>query len=86
MDPKELGRQNISLNPNDAYKFKTPTLRNAIWTSPYMHDGRFETLEQVVNHYSNGIIDHPTVDTSLNNPIKEDCNLVIHKKNNCLLF
>lgn len=86
MDLKELGRQNITLNPNDAYKFKTPSLRNAIWTSPYMHDGRFETLEQVINHYSNGIIDHPTVDTSLNNPIKRGLQFSETQKKHLLTF
>lgn len=86
MDPKEVGRQNITLNPNDAYKFKTQTLRNAIWTSPYMHDGRFETLDQVINHYSDGIIDHPTVDTSLNNPMKRGLQFSDIQKKQLLSF
>lgn len=37
------------------WKFKTPTLRNISITSPYVHDGRFETLEEVVEHYVSGI-------------------------------
>jgi cytochrome c peroxidase len=86
MDPKEVGRQNITLNPNDAYKFKTQTLRNAIWTSPYMHDGRFETLDQVINHYSDGIIDHATVDTSLNNPMKRGLQFSDIQKKQLLSF
>lgn len=39
--------------------FKVPTLRNVELTAPYMHDGRFETLEEVVEHYSSGVKDHP---------------------------
>ena len=45
--------------------FKVPTLRNIELTAPYMHDGRFQTLEQVVNHYSNGIQNHPNLDYEL---------------------
>jgi cytochrome c peroxidase len=43
-------------------KFKIPGLRNIELTSPYMHDGRFKTLEEVVNHYSEGIKPHKHVD------------------------
>ncbi len=39
--------------------FKTPSLRNIELTAPYMHDGRFETLEEVVEHYSTGVKAHP---------------------------
>ena len=38
--------------------FKVPSLRNVALTAPYMHDGRFETLEKVINHYDNGIANH----------------------------
>jgi cytochrome c peroxidase len=51
-----------------------------------MHDGRFETLEEVINHYSNGIIDHPTVDTSLNNPIKRGLQFSETQKKHLLTF
>ena len=45
----------VTNNPNDRGKFKTPSLRNIAVTAPYMHDGRFETLEQVMAHYNHGI-------------------------------
>ncbi len=45
------GRSVISLDDNDIGKFKTPTLRNIEFTAPYMHDGRFATLEEVLDHY-----------------------------------
>lgn len=52
---QDSGRYRITLNPNDIYKFKTPSLRNLGFTSPYMHDGRFTTLSQVLNHYTSGV-------------------------------
>lgn len=44
---------------SDFGQFKTPSLRNIELTGPYMHDGRFETLEEVVEHYSTGVKNHP---------------------------
>ena len=41
---------------NGSYKFKVPALRNVAVSGPYMHDGRFETLEEVIEHYSSGIV------------------------------
>lgn len=46
-------------------RFKVPSLRNIALTGPYMHDGRFETLEEVVNHYTDGIENHPFLDSEL---------------------
>ena len=46
-------------------QFKIPFLRNIALTAPYMHDGRFQTLEEVINHYSEGIQDHPNLDFRL---------------------
>lgn len=48
----DVGRQAVTNNPNDKGKFKVPSLRNVELTPPYMHDGRFKTLEEVVNHYN----------------------------------
>jgi cytochrome c peroxidase len=48
------GRMNVTSNPNDMHAFKTPTLRNIAITPPYMHDGVFSTLEQVVEFYNKG--------------------------------
>jgi len=45
--------------------FKVPTLRNIALSAPYMHDGRFQTLEQVVEHYNSGIQDHPNLSPAL---------------------
>ncbi|MCF6349538.1 MAG: cytochrome-c peroxidase [Flavobacteriaceae bacterium] len=56
-DDNGLGE--ITNNISDNGKFKTPSIRNIELTAPYMHDGRFETLEEVVEHYSTGVKAHP---------------------------
>lgn len=58
----DLGRAAVTNNPEDNYKFKVPTLRNIALTAPYMHDGRFSTLDEVIEHYSSGIHMSPTID------------------------
>ncbi|MBR9919990.1 MAG: cytochrome-c peroxidase [Bacteroidetes bacterium] len=52
----------VTNNPDDRAKFKVPSLRNIALTPPYMHDGRFETLEEVLDHYISGVKDSPTID------------------------
>jgi len=61
-DFQDLGRYDITGNPLDQGLFKSPTLRNIEFSAPYMHDGRFKTLEEVINHYNFGGYDSPTVD------------------------
>lgn len=48
----DIGRQAVSGNANDKGAFKVPSLRNVALTAPYMHDGRFKTLNEVVDHYN----------------------------------
>lgn len=60
--PDDLGLYDITGDENDKGKFKTPTLRNINFTGPYMHDGRFESLEDVVDFYSSGVKWSPTID------------------------
>lgn len=50
--------------------FRIPSLRNVALTAPYMHDGRFETLEQVIDHYSEGIQLHPNLDPQLKTAVQ----------------
>jgi len=60
------GGQGVHTNlQSDMGKFKIPQLRNIAQTGPYMHDGRFETLEEVVDFYSTDIADHPNLDQRL---------------------
>lgn len=58
---KDIGREKVTSNPEDRAKFKVTSLRNIEVTPPYMHDGRFKTLMEVVNHYNSGIQPSATV-------------------------
>jgi cytochrome c peroxidase len=62
---KDSGREKITESEQDRGKFKVPGLRNVELTAPYMHDGRFKTLPQVLDHYSHGMKQSPTLDMSL---------------------
>lgn len=63
----DLGRETVTGFEYDRYKFKVPSLRNAALTAPYMHDGRFGSLESVVNFYASGVRVSETLDPLLNN-------------------
>ncbi|WP_228713841.1 cytochrome-c peroxidase [Arundinibacter roseus] len=52
---KDLGRYRITEQQTDRYRFRVPGLRNVAVTAPYMHDGRFYTLEAVLDHYERGV-------------------------------
>ncbi|MDQ3109368.1 MAG: cytochrome-c peroxidase [Bacteroidota bacterium] len=61
----DYGRMTITALPSDSLKFKTPSLRNITVTGPYMHDGRFLTLEECLDHYSSGVVSSSTLDPQL---------------------
>ncbi|MEM9548258.1 MAG: cytochrome c peroxidase [Bacteroidota bacterium] len=72
-EDKGVGSRTNSVN--DYGVFKVPFLRNIELTAPYMHDGRFKTIREVIDHYSEGIADHPNLDFELRNgstPVKMD--------------
>lgn len=58
----------VTNNPIDDATFKVGSLRNIELSAPYMHDGRFATLEQVVEHYSTGVKNHPNLSPPLKLP------------------
>ena len=58
----DSGRAHITGRPQDAGRFKVPSLRNVALTPPYMHDGRFRTLREVLDHYSDGMVESGTLD------------------------
>lgn len=58
----DLGRAEVNGSPFSEGQFKTPTLRNIALSAPYMHDGRFETLREVVEHYNSGGHPSTTID------------------------
>ena len=61
----DYGRYLVTLNEQDRYRFKVPSLRNIEFTAPYMHDGRFITLDAVLEHYRNGVQATPNLDPLL---------------------
>lgn len=62
---RDKGREEITLNPDDRGKFKVPSLRNVEYTAPYMHNGKLQSLEDVLNFYTSGVHDTPTLDPLL---------------------
>jgi cytochrome c peroxidase len=65
LTPEDVGRMIVTKEATDRGKFKTPSLRNIAVTAPYMHDGRFATLEEVVAHYSGPMARRDTLDPNL---------------------
>lgn len=64
-DQDDPGRERVTGDPMDKAKFKVTSLRNIALTAPYMHDGRFKTLDEVIAHYNNGLNSSPTLDMAL---------------------
>ncbi len=62
----DLGREVVTGFTTDRYKFKVPSLRNVEVTAPYMHDGRFGSLQSVLNFYAGGVLYSSTLDPVLN--------------------
>ncbi|SMG40558.1 cytochrome c peroxidase [Marivirga sericea] len=58
----DSGLMSVTGKPEDKGRFKAPTLRNIAVTAPYMHDGRFKTLKEVMDHYNSGIKNSKTLD------------------------
>ncbi|MBX7211070.1 MAG: cytochrome C peroxidase [Verrucomicrobiaceae bacterium] len=65
IDEADLGRAKVTKAAIDRGAFATPSLRNVALTAPYMHDGRFATLEEVIDHYSEGVKRTDTLDPNL---------------------
>lgn len=82
----DLGLGAITLNVLDNGKFKIPTLRNIEFTSPYMHDGRFETLEEVIDHYSDNLRESTTVDPLMKKISQGGLQLTNQEKQDLIAF
>ena len=76
----------VTGDENDIGKFKTPTLRNLSFTKPYMHDGRFESLEQVIDFYSDGVKWSPTIDPLMKKVNQGGLRLTEEEKLNLISF
>lgn len=82
------GRYIVTGNPNDLGKFSAPTLRNIELTAPYMHDGRLQTLEDVVEFYNSGVcLNSPNIDPIMTKPAKlTGLHLTTQDKANLIAF
>lgn len=80
------GLFNVTGDPNDMGRFRTPSLRNVVFTAPYMHDGRFETLEEVIDFYSEGLQYSPTIDPLMKNVEQGGVRLTEEEKFHLLAF
>ncbi len=84
---EDSGMEEITGQSSDVGVFKVPMLRNVALTGPYMHDGRFETLEEVIEHYSSGVKNHDNLHANLkdgNGP--RNLNLTQNQKDALLAF
>jgi len=77
----DVGRYEVTLNPSDAWAYRTPTLRNVALTAPYMHDGSFATLQEVVDFYDRGGIDN-----ALKDPLVKPLQLTPEEKRALIAF
>ena len=84
--PKDKGREEITLNLADRAKFKVPSLRNVALTAPYMHDGRFNSLEEVMNHYANSVQNSSTLDPLLKSGTRLGIPLTSNEQKQLILF
>src|SRR5688572_30224281 len=80
----DIGREKITLEQTDRYKFKTPSLRNIAVTKPYMHDGRYETLEDCLDHYTSKVTNFVNLDPLLQNDY--GISLSAEEKKNIIAF
>ncbi|MFK7923249.1 MAG: cytochrome-c peroxidase [Bacteroidia bacterium] len=82
----DLGFFEVSNNPADKAKFKVPSLRNIALTAPYMHDGRFATLEDVLDHYNTGVKYSPTIDDLMQYNLNPGLALTEQEKTDLIAF
>lgn len=82
----DLGLYEATLFDNDKAKFKVPSLRNIAVTAPYMHDGRFETLEEVIEHYNSEVKESPTLDPNMHAIIEHGLSLTEEEKQDLISF
>ncbi len=82
----DVGRGRITEKKEDYYKFKVPSLRNVEVTKPYMHDGRFYTLEAVLDHYVTGVQQTPNLDPLLQQNVSLGIPLTATEKKQLVAF
>jgi cytochrome c peroxidase len=77
----DLGRFEVTRDPADRWKYRTPTLRNVALTAPYMHDGSLRTLREVIDFYDRGGEPHEGLD-----PLVHPLALTAREKNALVAF
>lgn len=84
----DLGVFEAIPNPRFLGAFKVPSLKNIELTAPYMHDGRFATLEEVVEHYNSGVQNHPNLNNALKdaNGMPQRLNMTAQEKTDVVNF
>jgi cytochrome c peroxidase len=82
----DFGRELVTGRPTDRARFKVPTLRNIARTAPYMHDGRFTTLEEVVHFYNTGVKKSSTVDPLMQFNLKPGLNLSVQDEQDLVAY
>ncbi|HCS20374.1 MAG TPA: cytochrome-c peroxidase [Bacteroidetes bacterium] len=82
----DIGREAVTGKPGDKGKFKVMSLRNIALTPPYMHDGRFQTLEEVIDHYDHGIRYSSSLDPALQYTMNTGLMLDTQEKADLLAF
>ncbi|MEZ4907387.1 MAG: cytochrome c peroxidase [Saprospiraceae bacterium] len=82
----DIGLEKTTGNTYDRGKFKTPSLRNLKFTAPYMHDGRFNTIEEVIDHYSEGLKFSSTIDPLMKSAYKGGVHLTDEEKSDLKAF
>lgn len=83
---RDEGRRLITEMDNDRGKFKVPSLRNIAVTAPYMHNARFTTLREVLDHYVDGVHDSPTLDPALRQSGNLGIPMTADEKEKIILF
>ena len=83
---KDAGREEITLNADDRGKFKVPSLRNVAYTAPYMHNGKLNSLQDVLNFYVSAVQTSSTLDPLLIQNGQPGINLTIDESNNIIDF
>jgi cytochrome c peroxidase len=86
MDYLDKGLGSLSNDPTQNGVFKSPSLRNIALTAPYMHDGRFKTLREVVDFYDSGVKNHPNLHPLLKKNGNLKMNLTEQEKRNLISF
>jgi cytochrome c peroxidase len=78
----DVGHGRVTRLPQDTGSFRVPSLRNVGITEPYMHDGRFNTLQEVLQHYATGVLPNGRLDSRLSGPL----NLTSHEQDAIIAF